>query len=188
MDKNDKAMLANEFNKVWHGDKKMVDFCTKEVVAYAVIKDKIIPVDKVSIQKNFCFGYSDSRYDTDDFDRANAMAEKAAKDVNYFLRANYKHAGYGYVIDKINSKRYTAYMIPHYIRQDEDCKIYCVNFVDAWDKNKIPEGAIELTKEDLVGYKKALVEAIKIFTKRLNTYLKRFGMSKVNTWSYWQDA
>lgn len=188
MNKNDKAMLANEFNKVWHGDEKMVDYCTKQTVAYAVIRDKIIPVDSVSIQKNFCFGYSDSKYNTDDFDRANAMAARAAKDVNYFLRANYRHAGYGYRICQINNNRTIAYMMPHYTGQDEDCKIYCINFVSVWDRNRIPEGAIELTKEDLINYKKALVDAIKQFTKRLNTYLKKFGMSKVNTWSYWQDA
>ena len=26
------------------------------------------------------------------------------------------------------------------------------------------------------------------FEKRLHAYLKRYGMSKVNTWSYWVDA
>ena len=80
-----------------------------------------------------------------------------------------------------------AYMIPHYCGQDEDCKIYCINFVNAWDEDKIPENAIKLTKEELSSYKKALVEAIRAFTKRLNAYLKRYGMSKVNTWSYWAD-
>ena len=188
MNKNEKVMLTNEFKKVWHRDERMVDYCTKQTVAYATIKDKIIPVDKASIQKNFCFGYSDSRYNTDDFDRANAMAEKAATDVKYFLKENYRDARYGRIINMINSSKYTAYMIPHYTRQDDDCRIYCVNFVNVWDKDRIPENAIELTKEDLVTYKKALVEAIKLFTKRLNTYLKKYGMTKVNTWSYWQDA
>ena len=33
-------------------------------------------------------------------------------------------------------------------------------------------------------YKKVLVD----FEKRLQAYLKRYGLSKLNIWSYWQDA
>lgn len=187
MNNNEKAMLTEEFKKVWHNDEKMVDYCTKQTATYATIKNKIIPIDKASIQKNFCFGYHDSRYDTDDFDRANAMAEKAANDIKYFMKANYKHAGYRYIIDKINNNKYVAYMIPHYTGQDDDCKIYCVNFINIWDENKIPDYAMRVTKEELETYKKALVEATKIFTKRLNSYLKKFGMTKINTWTYWAD-
>jgi hypothetical protein len=187
MNKNDKVMLTEEYTKVWHSNERMINYCVKNTVSYADVKGKVIPIDTTSIQKNFCFGYSDSKYDTESFDRANAMAERASKDVIYFLRENHKHAGYARIIEMINSSRYMAYMIPHYCGQYEDCKIYCINFVNAWDENKIPENAIKLTKEELGSYKKALVEAIRAFTKRLNTYLKRYGMSKVNTWSYWQD-
>lgn len=39
--------------------------------------------------------------------------------------------------------------------------------------------------------RKAYIEALKIereaFKKRVNTYLKRYGTSKVHSWSYWQD-
>ena len=188
MNKNDKVMLTEEYTKVWHEDDHMTSYCTNNTVSYAKIKDMIIPIDKKSIQKNFCFGYHDSKFDTESFDRANELAERASKDVHYFLKQNYHHAGYARTIELINdSHRYMAYMIPHYCGQDDDCKIYCVNFVNVWEKDKVPENAIILTNEDLIEYKKALVEAIKSFTKRLNAYLKRYGMSKVNTWSYWQD-
>ena len=37
----------------------------------------IVVIEKPTIKKDFCFGYSDSRYDTEDYDRANEMAAHA---------------------------------------------------------------------------------------------------------------
>ena len=39
--------------------------------------------------------------------------------------------------------------------------------------------------------RKLIVEAYQkekeLFSKRLETYIKRYGLSKVNSWSYWRD-
>ena len=37
-------------------------------------------------------------------------------------------------------------------------------------------------------YLAELVRVRKAFRKRLDTYLKRYGVSKLHTWSYWADA
>ena len=34
----------------------------------------------------------------------------------------------------------------------------------------------------------ALTWSREVFKKRLNTYLKRYGTSKLHTWTYWRDA
>ena len=69
----------------------MVDFCLKKIIClYCRIGGDIITIDKPSIQKDFCFGYSDSRYDTDDYDRANNMVDHASKSEEYFIKENLK--------------------------------------------------------------------------------------------------
>ena len=44
-----------------------------------------------------------------------------------------------------------------------------------------------LTKEERQELVKGYEEVRKAFIKRLNTYLKRYGLSKVRTWTYLSD-
>lgn len=48
---------------VWHDDQEMIDFCLKEA-GYIVelVNGDIIVIKKPKIKKDFCFGYSDSRF------------------------------------------------------------------------------------------------------------------------------
>lgn len=61
-----------------------------------------------------------------------------------------------------------------------------LTFAEPWED--IPEDAFELTEMEKQVYKMELVKAIKEHHKKIMAYLKRYGMEKVNTWSYWQDA
>ena len=45
----------------------------------------------------------------------------------------------------------------------------------------------ELSKSDIQKILNILAEELQKFAKRLNTYLKRYGLSKVHSWSYWRD-
>jgi phosphoglycolate phosphatase-like HAD superfamily hydrolase len=45
-------------------------------------------IEKPSIKKNFCFGYSLSSYDTESFDNAGRMAEHARTSADYFREKN----------------------------------------------------------------------------------------------------
>lgn len=178
-------ILANE---VWHGDQSMVDFCVKEA-AYIVElgNGDIVPIKKPDIKKRFCFGYSDSRYDTEDYDRANAMADHARKSVEYFIKQNMAD-----IDEQINnlegkgSPRWAYRIAVPYSGQKKDSKLKHIWAVDRWDPRN--EQYQFLEGEDLQrvieGYKVVRAE----FEKRLDRYLKRYGLSKVKSWSYWQDA
>ena len=45
----------------------------------------------------------------------------------------------------------------------------------------------EATKEDLLLIIEVYKQQIQNFKKRLNTYLKRYGLSKLTTWTYLVD-
>ena len=45
----------------------------------------------------------------------------------------------------------------------------------------------EATKEDLLLIIEVYKQQIENFKKRLNTYLKRYGLSKLRTWTYLVD-
>ena len=173
---------------VWHNDQKMVDYCVKKA-AYIVELENgdIVALEKPSIQKDFCFGYSDSRYDTEDYDRAEKMASHARKNVDYFMEQNLK--GINSTIANLESDAWDSWQyhirIP-YSGQPENSKLKDIEAFRWHDERaqKFPKLEGENLQRVIEGYKVVKAD----FEKRLNTYLKRYGLSKVHSWSYWQDA
>lgn len=176
--------------EVWHNDQKMVDFCVKEAGYIVELENgDILAIEKPRIEKNFCFGYSDSRYDTEDYDRANAMADHARKSTEYFIEQNMKD-----INDQIANLEGTGKNAGHwvyrlrikYYKQPEDSKLKTINTFRWYDEEaeKYPALEGENLRRVIEGYKVVKAD----FEKRLQTYLKRYGLSKVNSWSYWQDA
>ena len=175
---------------VWHNDQKMVDYCVKKAGYIVELEDgSILAIEKPSIEKNFCFGYSDSRYDTEDYDRANAMAAHAKESTEYFMKENMRDINN--MIASLEGNSDYLYHWVHRIRipysgQPADSKLKAIHTFQSWDENaqKYPALEGENLRRVIEGYK--IVKAD--FEKRLQTYLKRYGLSKVNSWSYWQDA
>lgn len=181
------AILAAD---VWPNDQKMVDYCVKKAGYIVELENgDIIAIDKPSIEKNFCFGYSDSRYDTEDYDRANAMADHAAKSVDYFIEQNMK--GIDEMIALLEGRdasRWVFKVCIPYSGQPRYSKLKAIHQYHRWDESEYAKHFPELVGEDL----QRVIEGYKVvradFEKRLHTYLKRYGLSKINTWSYWRDA
>ena len=180
---------------VWHNDQEMVDYCVKKAGYIVELENgDIVALEKPSIEKNFCFGYSDSRYDTEDFDRANRMAEHARNSKEYFLEQNLKEINK--TIEQLegnDTPDMSSYYTPRpvfricipYSGQPGESKLKAIHKY-AWHdeaSQKYPELQGEDRKRVTEGYKTLKAD----FEKRLNTYLKRYGLSKVNTWSYWRD-
>ena len=175
---------------VWHNDQKMIDFCVKEAAYIVELEDgSILAIEKPRIKKDFFFGYSDSRYDTEDFDRANDMADHARKSTEYFIEQNMKD-----INAKIAQLEGTSWdasrwvnriRIP-YTGQPAYSKLKAIHTFRDYDEHgkESPELEGENLRRVIEGYK--IVRAD--FEKRLQTYLKRYGLSKVKSWSYWQDA
>lgn len=176
-------------NEIWDSE-RMVNYCLKEADYIVELENgDIVTIDKPRIEKDFCFGYSDSRYDTEDYDRANDMAHHAKTNEDYFMKENLKEINR--MIDKLEGKErsnYKFYIRIPYTGQPDNSKLKSIQQLDNYyDANKIKECQIlegENLKRVIEGYK--VVKAN--FEKRLKTYLKRYGLSKVRSWSYWRDA
>lgn len=147
----------------------------------------LVAICKPRIQKNFCFGYSDSRYDTEDYDRANDMAMHARTNTDYFIDQNMRQINEQIeALDKWNPVIRTAYC-----DAPENSIIKTIDFMDDYHfcniREKDKAKVAPLSPADKALIIAAYEEEKKAFEKRLASYLKRYGLSKVNSWSYWQD-
>ena len=193
-DKNTQKELKEQYRvllgDVWGRDNHMVDFCTKKAeVVFKTERGFFCEVEKTDIKKNFCFGYSLSRYDTEDYDNANSMAAHARKSVDYFREENLKKLND--CISFYSDTRNELYFQNHYISQKNNVLKNVVSF-QYWNMpkdifNKEYKEYSPVSEKD----RKLIVEAYQkekeLFSKRLETYIKRYGLSKVNSWSYWRD-
>lgn len=180
--------------ETWGNDDGMRKHYEKTLfTAVELSKGYLIPIEKSSIKKSFCFGYSLSRYDTEDYDRANEQAEHAASSVDYFIAENLKPVDdYIKSLEEMETRRYIPIIRTHYNRAPKDTVIKCVDWVKDWEYSEYTE-AQKAEKELLTeADAQIIIEALKAeredFIKRLQAYLKRYGLTKINTWSYWQDA
>lgn len=209
--KEQKARLRAEYARVWESE-RMIDFCTNKVAVLAELPGgDFIPIEKESIEKDFCFG--ESGYDADE---AAHMAHIARTSESYFKRENMKkHDGMIRGIEE----QYTIYADDHglprfvllisdrpYISSPEDGRLRHLHFersgnvIDALGGScytrELPGSTVEIhgnayrvpTLEELDIIKSAWEEARKEHEKKVDAYLKRYGTSKVNAWTYWRDA
>lgn len=180
--------------EVWPGSEHMQKYAEKEY-GYGVelSNGDIYVIDKPSIKKDFCFGFGMYGGDpTNDQERAEGVAQVARTSEDYFIKENLKQIDEQ--IEYLRDSRYEAYKYVHYSGRESGSKLKTYSFCHYWDN---PENdparwsrlkdVEKLTEEDIealiAGYE-AVREA---FTKRLHTYLKRYGLSKLNVWTYLRD-
>ena len=202
----DDALLEEymkEWEKVWKKDKSMMDYERKRF-NYAVRLENggILYFAKPSIQTEFCFGYSTCGQGAE-YDEASKAAREADSE-EYFLHANlsemderiralelncnYPEGEYNYRYDGL-----TWYLVrQEYQGQTEPLNLYEYHAYREWDVKNEPwrykEGNYtKMSDAD----RKTIIAAMKHerekFEKRLRTYLKRYGTSKLRTWTYWLD-
>ena len=74
-----------------------------------------------------------------------------------------------------------------YTGSPKNSRICCLHSLDRYCD--IPnETDRDITAEDFEAVRKAYEATGNDFRKRLGTYLKRYGLSKVQSWTYWKDA
>ena len=164
--------------EVWPKSPKMQEFARKQVgYIIELSSGKIICVDKPTIEKDFCFGYGMYLRSTDEEeDRAFSMAQKAET-----VRS---------VVDWLKE----VYIYVNYCGQPADSNLVSYTITDTFEGPKLrPEywkrykGLQKIGEEDIQRIIHGLEEAKKAFEKRLNTYLKKYGLSKLNVWTYLVD-
>lgn len=159
--------------------------------------DCFLGFKKPSIQTRFCFGYGQNGISTEeDYERASEQEKNMETNRKAFINANLEDLNKS--IEDIET------FINRFFDKKETCfssrynKIFiCKNSYNhlaylawSWDYDNIRYKDMiirEATKEDLLLIIEVYKQQIENFKKRLNTYLKRYGLSKLITWTYLVD-
>lgn len=191
-----KKIVTPLYVENWEGSESMQKYCINKASVAAVLSNsKIFVIEKPNIKTDFCFGYGMYAQASDEeINRACELADNARKNVEYFLNKNMEDINHSIETLKkhkedIENNGYSNHPImysPEYGNSNSNLigisaiKLYDIEFY----KNK---GFKELSKEDT----EIIIEAYKqekiIFAKRLQTYLKKYGLSKLNVWTYLSD-
>lgn len=187
-DKTEQAALKQAYldllaRNVWPKSPRMIEYERKQIARVVRLNcGGLVAIGKPRIETNFCFGYQLNRYDSDDYDRANAAAERAANDETYFIGKNMQP------IEEMmeDLKQPGIYSRSKYYGALPDFPIRALE----WPNRccSAPPGAQPITENDRAALIAAWETVGKAFRRRLDTYLKRYGLSKIHTWSYWMDA
>lgn len=133
-------------------------------------------LEKQHIEKNFCFGYYYDRCEVE------GCEEVAKNDVEYFLEKNRrnlykKHDKYIALQCYGKGKIYSYVPLEEYQDVERKGELF-------WYGDREPYFLNDSENERL---NNAIDKANAKFEKRLQTYLKKYGLSKVNTWTYWAN-
>lgn len=167
-------------------DQKMIDYCVKKVAYIVELADgDYYVIDKPSIEKDFCFGYGYCGISTEeDYQGAAGMAAHARTSTDYFIKQNMEPLD-RWTHDLQDLGTWNVYKRTNYIKQPESCKLVNLRFEHEWDHH--PDDGKELTANEIAAVITGYEEVKKQFKKRLDTYLKRYGLTKINSWTYLVD-
>ena len=181
-----------EMRKAGNAD-DMLNYFKKEASGICKLSNGgLLVFEKPSIETSFCFGYHDSAYDNDSYDEANRMAHHASTSEEYFMNANLR-----YIDEQIKQMNDENAIGDIYLYRESYCSER--EPLNVWKYRRL---TIWSAQENASSYKDLrpcsdadkdiILEALKCertkFEKRLKAYLKRYGLSKVKSWSYWMDA
>lgn len=193
-----KQVYREELKKAWSSP-DMVEFCTKQAAFIIEHNDHLYRIDKPRIVTSFCFGHGYCGITTqEDEDRAGDMAHHARTSQEYFIAENL--SGLNEALDDLHkireemgynwaegsAPRLMVAIGPHYYSQSADCRLNSFSVVRSWDYHDASRPLcwdVDFIDKLIAGYEQVTAD----FTKRLNTYLKRYGLSKVRSWSFLSD-
>lgn len=188
-----KAYMDIICNEVWTSP-RMQEYARKNA-AYIVPLDNgdITDIDKPRIHTDFCFGYGYCGISTqEDMDRAYNAEQTARTDTDYFIRENMAHIDAW--IEALTDDHYYFYKYTAYTGQPDNSHLKHISYCKLGDTPEYNPGqwsnlrSVEkLTDSEKAALLTGYQEVKKAFMKRLNTYLKRYGLSKLNTWTYLSD-
>ena len=173
---------------VW-SDNKMIDYCMKKVSYIVELSNgDIITIDKPNIQKDFCYGYGYCGItNEEDENRANDMVTVAKSNTDYFMRKNLEQVQ-GWIDELNNLDDYNeVHVRSNYYSQSKDNTLKQFYIYCPYSSLHVDNEHYRLDNSDIEKIIKGYEIVKEEFTKRLNTYLKRYGLSKINAWTYLSD-
>lgn len=179
-------ILENEYRKIWGHDTNMIDYCMKKTACMLELEGGyIFTLDKPSIKTDFRFGYGQNGISTEADYRDAAKSAKNAQEKDCFFAANMENAFSE--IEKIMEE--DVFIRIKYYRQKND-SVFVTLHPESYfsyfpgEKEQIISKISDADKQKI--RKEIELQKVK-FTKRLETYWKRYGSSKLTTRTYLVD-
>lgn len=183
---------------IYGNNQGMIDYCMKKAELIVNIRGFLFPIEKRKVEKRFCFGYSDCGQGQD-YLTAIREADKARNESGYFKAENLRY--YTDWIENIKSGNPIA-LCERYSKLSPVRFLRCLRWVDVLDAvggsarledlkgTMVQIDGMEvyiLTDEEKEIVREAFEQAMKAHEKKLDSYLKRYGTSKIRAWTYWLD-
>lgn len=149
----------------------------KEYVGAVKIQGKYYLIEKPHINNRFCFRDEGADYEY----YKELMDDKEKRLAEYFKSENLSE--FDRHIEKITKGEYGDTRVWW-----SPCQKYNRMEVCFYSSFGQPNGYTEFTEDEKQVILNALRYGRSLFEKRLDTYLKRYGVSKIHTWTYWADA
>lgn len=172
------ANEGREALEEWAKGQQDQDYILKVYESAVKLADWIVLFERPRIETNFCFRDEGPDYE---FYKECCANKDTLRD--YFIRENMDQQR---IAEPDEEK---VMYIVRYCDDNREGRVY-VHFC-RWpeDLNLRREDTIRIaTETERSLYLAELGRVRKAFRKRLDTYLKRYGVSKLHTWSYWANA
>jgi len=166
----------NEFLSIADGFDR--EYYKKHAVGAIKLADGYYIIEKPSIENRFCFHDEGENYEF----YKHLMADKENRLAAYFKSENL--ATFDNKIERITKGDYGDKRVWRNKCYNNGRIELC--FYSSWGN---PDGGYTLcTDEEKQLILKGLQFGRELFERRLDAYLKRYGTSKLHTWTYWADA
>lgn len=189
-------LYLDELKKEWD-DEKMVKYCRKQTALVVEHEGMLYPIERPSIQTSFWYGYGwNGRSSEEEEAWAEACVGTALTSEEHFIEQNLEElnrtiAKLHEALDGLGNNwvpgdhpRFMLVTGRSYAGDDES-KICYATVCDTFRPLGNAEPCFDkaLVRKMIAGYE----EVREGFIKRLRTYLKRYGLSKINVNTYLRD-
>ncbi len=199
------AFRATQYNST----NDWVSYFIKKTGSVAKINGMYHTIEKPTIKTSFCFSYGMNGTSVgDDYIEADRQAEQAKRDIDGFMTENLEellseYNAIKYYVEKgkpldtadydsdDRKNVYSRHQHQPYFNKPYEGE-YGFTYMTLGDcltykRSRGEDSLVKMTVEDATIVLSQLEEIIETFKKRLNTYLKRFGLTKIRTWTYLSD-
>ena len=176
MDKELKQEFIKEVvNKVWGGKPSWIKYYNSKISDVLKTADGLlIGFDKPSIETRYCFSYDE--HVSGSREEAREMCDIQE---DYFIRSNLKDLKTK--LKDLEEAR-KLYTLPNYTQSEKIVYIVTDSYKERFPEHgKAYKELNQSDREELIKMQEAEIEK---FEKRLRTYLKKYGTSKLTTWTY----
>lgn len=154
-------------------DKSFAGYMKKENTAYPIGNCRIITIWKQEIKKDFRFGHGF----THTYEEAEKLANIARTSEDYFRKMNIDNIVR--MIEKLDSDDYYFYLLPIYGEG-----IYTISIRHKLDGRIEGKDVYLLDDEQRAMARAAYRKELDKMNKRVDQYLKRYGLTKIRVWTY----